>query len=445
MKKQLLVLFLVMVLIVSLFGCGGGSGTQNTTGNNSTTTADSDNNETENGDDAQEEITLKVSLWDYSNTAYYKNMFDKVEETLNYINVEPVESSAAEYDDLIQVKLSAKEDLDVVFTKGTPALSALIGKNHVMALDEYMDHDAEFLKDKYSGLIEQLVLNDNTYGVPFRKDNNMIFYNKDIFDAAGVDYPEDGMTMEEYYELAKKLTSGEGAEKIYGAHVHTWPSNVSQFARRVETYDPWGADKFVLEPYYDVILRMQEEGLVQDFGSLKASNTHYSGVFYNEQAAMLQMGTWFINMLYENVEFNWGVCSLPNVEGIGNEKAIGGVTPISIGSYAKHPEQAWDFIKYVTGEEGAIILAENGILPGYSSDAINEIFDAFHDEKPNMPEGLSKYIDIDTYVIEQPMHEKGREADKIIGEEHDLIMTKSVSIEKGLQDMQDRANEMLGQ
>lgn len=43
-----------------------------------------------------------------------------------------------------------------------------------------------------------------------RYDNNLIFYNKDLFDAAGVAYPEDGMTMAEYHELAAKMTSGRG-------------------------------------------------------------------------------------------------------------------------------------------------------------------------------------------------------------------------------------------
>ena len=51
---------------------------------------------------------------------------------------------------------------------------------------------------------------------------------------------------------------------------------------------------------------------------------------------MLQIGTWYINMLCENVkDFNWGVCALPNNAGIANENSIGGVTPVSIGSYFK--------------------------------------------------------------------------------------------------------------
>ena len=58
--------------------------------------------------------------------------------------------------------------------------------------------------------------------MPFRKDNYMIFYNKDLFDERGVPYPQDGMTLEEFRALAKEMTYGEGADKVYGAHLHTW-------------------------------------------------------------------------------------------------------------------------------------------------------------------------------------------------------------------------------
>lgn len=435
--KRLTAVLMTSILTVSVFaGCGNGGSTNTPAGTSGTSGG------TSGGD---EEITLKVSLWDYSNTEYYKTIFSAFENANPGIKVEAVEASSAEYDDLIQVKMSSKEDFDVVFTKGTPALSALVAKGHMLALDEYIANDSDYDSAAYGGLTEQLVLDGKTYSIPFRKDNNLIFYNKDLFDEAGIAYPEDGMTMEEYRALAMQLTRGEGSEKVYGAHVHTWASNVSMFPRRVEEFVMDDEDKSSLLPYYQTLLAMQnEDKTIMDYGSLKASSTHYSGVFYNQQVCMMQMGTWFINNLVENVDFNWGVCSIPSVSGEGNTKAVGGVTPVGIGAYAKNPDAAWKFIKYVTGEEGALVLAGEGILPGYNSDAINDIFDGLAEKKAGVPENLSKYIDIDTYVIEQPMHPQGREISKIIDEEHDLIMTNSVTPEEGVKNMTDRVNELLG-
>ena len=69
--------------------------------------------------------------------------------------------------------------------------------------------------------------------MPFRKDNYMIFYNKDLFDERGVPYPQDGMTLEEFRALAKEMTYGEGADKVYGAHLHTWAKCLWLHPRRI--------------------------------------------------------------------------------------------------------------------------------------------------------------------------------------------------------------------
>lgn len=438
--KKWLALGLAAGMTVSMLaGCGNQDTADSGVTQDAKESKETDGQESDDG--AEEEITLRVSLWDYTATQYYKEQFDGFMEKYPNIKIEVVESSAADYDDMLLTKMAGKENYDVVFSKGLPALSGLIGMNYVYPLDEFIENDAEFDKAAYSNLTDQMQMDGQTYGVPFRKDNILLFYNKDLFDAAGVPYPEDGMTMDEFYELARQMTSGEGADKVYGAHCHTWANNIFLFPRRVGQFDPWGTDKSALKPYYETFLKMQDEGIIQDYGALKASNTHYSGVFYNQQAAMMEMGTWFINMLVENADFNWGVCSVPNVDGIGNTSAVGGVTPVSIGAYSEHPQEAWEFIKYVTGEEGAMILAENGILPGYSSDKIDEIFESLD----GVPEGISDYLSPDTFYVDTPLCPNGKEADSIITEEHELIMTKSVSIDEGLQEMEERVNIVLGQ
>ena len=434
MKKALAMFLTLAMAVCTLAGCGGAASSASAAASTPASKAES----TASG----ETVTLRVSLWDYSNVNYFKTMFAEFEKAYPNIKIEPVEASAAEYDDLIQVKMSSKENFDVVFTKGTPALSALIAKGHVLALDDLIAADSNFDKSKYAGLIEQLTLDGKTYGVPFRKDNNLLYYNKDLFDAAGVAYPEDGMNLDDFSALAKKMTSGEGAEKVYGAHIHTWAGMIGAMPRRLDAWSYLDDNMETLKPYYECVLGMMDEGSIMDYGELKATSTHYSGVFYNQQAAMLPMGTWFINMLLENADFNWGVCTLPNEKGSGNDTAMGGVTPVSIGAYAEHPEEAWQLIKFITGKEGAPILAATGILPGYSSDEINTIFDDMATKKAGVPEKLSKYIDIDTYIIQEPMSAKGRERVQVLNEEHDLIMTKSISLDDGIKEMNDRLADL---
>ena len=61
------------------------------------------------------------------------------------------------------------------------------------------------------------------YGLPTDLDLQLIYYNKDLFDAAGVAYPEAGWNWDDYIAIAKALTAGEGVGKTYGSlRVPVW-------------------------------------------------------------------------------------------------------------------------------------------------------------------------------------------------------------------------------
>ena len=373
-------------------------------------------------------------------------------KTHENVKIEMTDLGSNDYMTQLATQLSGGNgELDVLSIKDIPGYANLINLEMLEPLNDVLA--GKSAPQQAACVLEQLTDEGGKfYGIPFRSDFWVVFYNKDLFDAAGVAYPEDGMSMADYHELAKQLTSGEGNDKVYGAHIHTWPSNVYMFPARTEAFkfdDPTTYEN--LTAYYNEILAMQDEGLVQDYGMLKSSNIHYSGVFYNQQVAMMQMGTWYINMLFENVgegkenNFNWGVCSIPNNDGMGLGNCIGGVTPVCIGAYATHPAEAWQFIKYVCGEEGAKVLASCGIIPGYSSDAVGAIFDAAPETYPNAPEGLSKYMNCEKNLPEQPMNAKNKEIDTIMQEQHSAIMTKSVSAEEGVQQLIDRVTELLAE
>lgn len=394
---------------------------------------------------ADEDVTLKVALWDYSNVDYYKNIFAAFEEANPGFKVEALEFAADEYANVVTTQLGGQSDFDIVFNKDIPMLAALSQQGHLYALDELIAGDDSFDVSVYNGMVEQTQLNGTTYSLPFRSDNTLLYYNKDLFDAAGVDYPTDGMTLAEYHELATKMTSGFGNDKVYGAHNHTWTTNVTNFARRLGNYNPNDPTTYDdIKAAYAEILAMQEEGCIQDYGMLKSSNIHYSGVFYNQQVAMLPIGTWYINMLTTNVsDFNWGVCAIPSVDGMGNENSVGGVTTASIGAYSKNPEAAWTLLKYVCGEDGGKVLAENGIVPGMITDGVKEIFDAIPQTYPNAPEGLSKYIVGEvSAVVETPMDPKAKEIGSILDEMHSAIMTLSVSVDDGIANAISRIGEI---
>ena len=103
--------------------------------------------------------------------------------------------------------------------------------------------------------------------------------------------------MEEYDALARQMTSGEGDQKVYGCHYHTWRSAVSLFSILDGEHTIIDGSYDFMKPTYDMILAQQKDGICMDYGYLKTSSLHYSAAFENQQCAMLNMGSWFIATL----------------------------------------------------------------------------------------------------------------------------------------------------
>ena len=82
-------------------------------------------------------------------------------------------------------------ELDVLSIKDIPGYSNLINLGMLEPLSGKLTTD----ESKFNGVLEQLTAQDgNYYAVPFRSDFWVVYYNKDIFDQAGVEYPTNDMT-----------------------------------------------------------------------------------------------------------------------------------------------------------------------------------------------------------------------------------------------------------
>ena len=290
MKKLLSVLLVIAMSVGMLAACG-----QSTppAASSSAPPAESSSAPTQEAPAANEPVTLKWAMWDFDATAYYKPLVDAYVAKNPHVTIEYVDLGSADFMTMLSTQLSGGADLDVLTIKDIPGYANLVKQNHLEPLNSYIASSG-IDTSLYGGTVEQITVNNEVYALPFRSDFWLIFYNKDLFDKADVPYPTNDMTLADYDALARKMTSGSGANKIYGNHYHTWRSAVQLFGildgknTIVDgTYD-------FLKPYYELILKQQDDGICQDYATLKTSSIHYSGVFYNNQIAMMNMGSWFM-------------------------------------------------------------------------------------------------------------------------------------------------------
>ncbi len=384
---------------------------------------------------AQEEVTLNWAIWDYNNTAFFAPLIEAYEATHPGVTIEYTDLGSTDYNQMVMTQLTGGgDDLDVISIKDIPGYAQMVSTGRLIDLKEIgvIPEDTS----AYGGLIETLELNGGVYGLPFRTDFWILYYNKAHFDAAGVAYPTNDMTWAEFDEKARALTTGFGADKVYGGHLHVWRSAVQLPAIQSGEHTLIADDYSFLAPWYERVLSLQEDGAVRSYASLKTSQTHYSGPWYNSEIAMLPMGSWFIGSQIQKLESGestaaeWGIAAFPHPEGVQAGATAGAVTPLGINVNSSKVEAAAEFVKWVGGPEGAAIVAATGTIPALRDATVMETITS----RAGFPQDeTSKGALVTTAVyLEMPVHPKAAEYDLVLSRVHDELMTDNISIEDAI-------------
>ena len=253
----------------ALSACGGSSASSTAASSTAGSTAASA---------AAGPVTLQWSVWDKESTPYWQAMADGYMASHKDVTIEMVDLGSSDYMTVLATQLAGSADLDVVTVKDIPGYANLINLDYLKPLNEVLTRDT----GDFNGTIEQLTTDDgNFYAVPFRSDFWVLYYNKDLFDAAGVEYPSNDLTMEDYDALARKMTSGSGDTKVYGCHYHTWRSAASLFSILDGKNTIIDGTYDFMKPTYDMVIAQQKDGICMDYGYLKTSSLHYSAAFEN--------------------------------------------------------------------------------------------------------------------------------------------------------------------
>ena len=443
--KRVVALSLASAMVASMTACGGGKAADTTT--KAAAEGESVGGEEKNTAASDEKIELSVSTWDNDTSPQFQAIVDAYMEKNPNVTIKVIDTSADEYNNSLGVSLSAAQaDPDIIWVKDMGSMLQMADKKQLLPIDDFIKND-NFDLSIYNGAAEQLQYNDTTYALPYRSDWYVLYYNKDLFDAAGVDYPSNDMTWQEYYDLAAKMTSGEGSSKVYGTHNHTWQALVTNWAVQDGEHTVVEQDYSFLKPWYEEAVALQENGYIQDYATLKTANIHYSSVFKNQQCAMMPMGTWFIATMIQaqkdgETDFKWGVATIPHPENTEAGYTVGALTPIAISAYTDQPDASWDFVKFAASEEAAELLAQQGVFTGIQTEeSLQTIASAEY-----FPEGESNVeaLRYTHYAFDRPLDPKIEEIRKPLDEIHELIMIGEYTVDQGIEELTKRVAEIKG-
>lgn len=390
-----------------------------------------------NGGDSGD-TTLTVTTWNYDTTPEFNKLFRAFEEKNPGVKVEAVDIASDDYDTKLTTMLSSGDTTDILTMKNLLSYSTYALRDQLVDLTDHIDGlETEPAKESY----EMYEIDGKNYAQPYRTDFWVLYYNKKMFDEAGLEYPNN-LTWEEYEALAKQLSKPD--EQIYGAYQHTWRSTLQAISAAQNDKNLAKPDYKFLVDDYKRMLRMQDEKAQMDFGTAKSTNVTYQSQFENEKAAMMYIGTWYMGALLTNLDegktnVEWGIAEIPQKEKGEAIKTFGSPTAFAINKNSKQQELAQKFLDFCSGEEGAEILAGVGVVPSYRTDEINKLY--FGREGMPTDEVSQKAFDPEKIAIEFPIDENGPAIDKILQEEHELILVGDVTPEKAVGEMKKRVEQ----
>lgn len=395
---------------------------------------------------AMAETTLTVACWDLATTTYYAAFKEAYEAANPDVTIEWVDLASQDYYVKTSTMLAGGDTTDLYCIKELSDMQNWAKEGLLTSMTPYIEADSYELGN-YAGMESCYAYlgNGEQYALPFRADYWVVFYNKDIFDQAGVAYPTNDWTWDEYAAIAREITEKTGA---YGTHYHTWFSDVCNWAVCGVDYTLADGNYDRLQYFYELVLGLEDDGVCMTYDELSASGMHYSGAFAQGNIAMLPMGYWYAGTLIGYIKdgtasMNWGIAAVPHLDDVEAGSSFGSPTGIAISAASANKEEAWKFASWMCSEDGAKALATTGNRPAYVSSAVAEVMasaEGFPTDETSLAALLPAAV-----ALEWPVGDDSVTAVKTaVNEEHTLIMTRELTVEEGVAEMNERAAEILG-
>ena len=227
------------------------------------------------------------------------------------------------------------------------------------------------------------------YAVPRDVSNLVVFYNKDLFDKAGLEYPTEDWTLEEFLLIAQILTKN----GVFGVSFEEEPLFFLPYLMSE-------GGGIVSDDLSNIIIENEKSKKGLEFYSNLRKKYHVAPLadesasatmaqlFLQEKIAMHITGRWLVPKYRAEAKFKWDIISFPKGD-------AGSVVPLDASGWAvadksKHKEEAYTFINFISNKKNIEKLTESGLIVPARRDVQTSKY--FLDGKP--PQNAQIFIDI---------------------------------------------------
>ena len=305
---------------------------------------------------------VKVTLFTWTRPAELAANQKLCEEFMSQhpgIEVEVMNEPGDRAMDKLQAMVAAGNPPDVMSIHGAYFMP-LAAKGALLDLEPVVSDPQFDLKDFYPGLVDQCRYEGKLFSLPRYTSVYVLFYNKDLFDAAGLKYPDGNWTWDDYLAAAKKLTvsSADPEKRRMGCVIDFWGARIYPWV--------WAAGGEILDKSGKRCLLDQSETqeALQFLVDLRykwkvcppttqAEKRQNIAMFTNGKVAMFQTGAWDIQAMQEAKTLRWDIAPLPKKK---QHATLLGMENYAIAAGTKHPREAGELFKFLLGPKAQEVM-----------------------------------------------------------------------------------------
>ena len=416
MKKKMIAGLLGVTMVAGLLaGCGGDSGKS-----------------------ADGTTTIKYATYS-AGPDHLEDMDAMIEEFEKQHPDIKVEMEVIGFDDYftkLQTQASSKT-LPDVFEMNYENFNTYAGNGVLLDLTDLADGDEDFSPDMLTGNTYEYFQNDGKlYGLTEKVSDVVLYYNKDMFDAAGLEYPQADWTWDDLLAASQALTK----DGVYGFYA---PVTYNELYKVVvqnggALFDEEGNPTIdsaenveALQWMLDKMLKYHIQPTTEEMSGKTPED-----MFKNSEIAMEVTGSWMVTT-FADAPFEWDIALEPgNTEQVHHVFADG----IVASADTKNAEAAWKLIKFLSTDPTAakIRLDSSWDLPATNDESVQEQYTS--QEKPEHREVIFEAMETG---IMPPVVDHYAEVQNAINEQLNRAVIGQQSAEEALKAAQEKVADIL--
>lgn len=231
-------------------------------------------------------------------------------------------------------------------------------KGETLDLQAFIDRDADEvdIDDYYEAQFDPWNIDGNIHLMPRFTGTQAIYYNKDMFDERGVEYPPSewgAWDWEDYTAMLGKFADSEAEPQVWGTSNYGLNANwLSQYWIRGfggNMVDPEDNTRCALSDPEAIDAMEWMRSIIHDDQLFAYGADIGMGVvelFLGQRIALMEIGPWNLGVQADGATFRWDVAPMP--DGPAGPTTHQSVDGTMIWKGTEHPEEAWALMKWLT-------------------------------------------------------------------------------------------------